>query len=105
MAWHSEKDKVLKSFSYSFLAEGKLITKTYTSQNKLQFFFKLKECAKLTVNCSGNCVNNLCTRVLFQSEEVSIYKLHFNVYLLLFNCDDTLFEKNHDLVISLKYIL
>ena len=27
----------------AFFVKGKLITKTYMSQNKLQFFFKLKE--------------------------------------------------------------
>ena len=40
MPWHSEWDKVLKSFF--FFAKGKLITKTYMSQNKLQFFLNWK---------------------------------------------------------------
>ena len=31
------------------------------SQNKLRFFFKLKESAQLIVHCWGNCVHNPCT--------------------------------------------
>ena len=42
-------DKVLKSFSF-FFVKGKLIIKSYMSQNQLQFFFKLKECAQFIVH-------------------------------------------------------
>ena len=45
LAW----DKVLKSFSF-FVVKGKLVTKSYMSQNKLQFFLKLKECAQFIVH-------------------------------------------------------
>ena len=78
VAWNNEWD----GFFWVFFVKGKLITKTYTSQNKLQFFFSTERACTtyraLLGQLRARPVHDFDrARILFQPAIIKMKKISF----------------------------